>query len=917
MAFKSQASKYRHVSGKVLKKELWYPDLRINTSASDVTMVEASTKFIAVNWSSPAATLGVLPLEQVGKRKGDPFVISAHAGQLADFKFSPFDDGLLATGAINDDAVVNLWKIPEGGLTENLSTPFASLSGHRRSVETFAFHPSAANVLASGSSDKTVTIWDIEQNKAGLTLSHFGDTVQSVAWNYDGSLLVSVAKDKRIRTLDPRANTVVSEGEAHVGQKAMRVVWLGNTPFALSTGFSKTRERQYALWDTRDLSKPVKLSSLDSSTGVIAPMYDVDTNLIFLGGNGDSAVRVLEFAQDSKGAPSLSELTVVAGEPQKGAALLPKRALDVMEVEVARVLRLTAQGIAPVSFTVPRKSKSKFADDLFPNTAGPVAALSSQEWFSGETKTPLLVSLDPESTGAGSSWSETASSSTDSVSSPAVTSPGVASPSYSSPAFSSPSTSSPRTSIYSPEANVTRTGIVPKIVRSSKYRHILSKPMQRTKCYDNLKVAGAVSNSIVRANVESFAVPWTGTGGPLAVIPLSQTGRLPTNVPCFEIGSQLLDFDAHPFNTRVFATGGEDAHVKIWRVPEGGLLAQKKNVTTPEADMIGHTRKITTVNFHPTADNILLTTGADLVVRVWDVTKSAEVLVLSGHNELIAGLAVGYQGDTVATACRDKQLRIFDMRSKTVTNETTAHTGAKGARVTWLGAKPQLLSVGFSKSSEREFKIWDTRSFDSPLTTITLDQLAGVITPFYDEDIGVVYLAGRGDASIKMYELVDEAPYAHYLNEYSSNVPQMGIAMLPKQINDVRAVEIARFIKVTDTTAEPIQMTVPRTRTEFFQDDVFTQTRALKATYSSDEWLSGATRDPPLESLRPEGMPLLSEAPAVEKKAPSFLSAKVVDDTPTRDQVMNKFYQQMGKFKEADDLVTNSAHDGELDDEWA
>lgn len=148
MAFKSQASKYRHVSGKVLKKELWYPDLRINTSASDVTMVEASTKFIAVNWSSPAATLGVLPLEQVGKRKGDPFVISAHSGQLADFKFSPFDDGLLATGAINDDAVVNLWKIPEGGLTENLSTPFASLSGHRRSVDTFAFHPSAANVLA-------------------------------------------------------------------------------------------------------------------------------------------------------------------------------------------------------------------------------------------------------------------------------------------------------------------------------------------------------------------------------------------------------------------------------------------------------------------------------------------------------------------------------------------------------------------------------------------------------------------------------------------------------------------------------------------------------------------------------------------------------------------------------------------------
>lgn len=916
MAFKAQASKYRHVSGKILKKELWYPDLRINTSASDVTMVEASTKFIAVNWSSPAATIGILPVEQVGKRKGDPFVINAHAGQLADFKFSLFDDSLLASGAINDDAVVNLWKIPEGGLTENLSTPFASLSGHRRSVDTLAFHPSAANVLASGSSDKTVNIWDIEQSKVGLTLSQFGDAVQSVAWNYDGSLLVAVSKDKRIRTLDPRANTVVSEGEAHVGQKAMRVVWLGNTPFALSTGFSKTRERQYALWDTRDLSKPAKMSSLDSSTGVIAPLFDVDTNLVFLGGNGDSAVRVLEFAE-AKGVPTLAELTVVAGEPQKGSSLLPKRALDVMEVEVARVLRLTAAALAPASFTVPRKSKSKFADDLFPNTPGPVAALSSSQWFGGETKGPLLVSLDPEASGSrssSSSWSsEPASGSSESVSSPSASS---SSNSYS---VSSPSVDRAAEPVnsYSPEANVARTGIVPKVVRSSKYRHILTKPMQRTKCYDNLKVHGAVSNSVVRVNSEFFAVPWNGTGGPLAVIPHSATGRQPTNVPCFEIGSQLLDFDAHPFNTRIFATGGEDAHVKIWKVPEGGLLAQKKNVTASEADMIGHTRKITTVNFHPTAEGILLTTGADLVVRVWDLNNAREALTLSGHNELIAGIAVGYQGDTVATACRDKQLRIFDMRSKTVTSETTAHTGTKGSRVTWLGAKPQLLTAGFNKSSEREFKIWDTRNFGDALTTVTLDQLAGVITPYYDEDIGVVYLAGRGDASIKIYEIVDEAPFAHYLNDYSSGTPQMGIAMFPKQCNDVRSVEIARFMKVTDTTAEPLQMTVPRTRHEFFQDDIYTQTRALTPTFSSDEWLSGATRDPPLESLRPEGMPLLSEAPAVEKKAPSFLAPKVIDNTPSRDQVMSKFYQQMGKFKESDDLKTNSAHDGEeSDDEW-
>lgn len=418
--------------------------------------------------------------------------------------------------------------------------------------------------------------------------------------------------------------------------------------------------------------------------------------------------------------------------------------------------------------------------------------------------------------------------------------------------------------------------------------------------------------------MESFAVPWTGTGGLLAVIPLSQTGRLPTNVPCFELGAQLLDFDAHPFNPRLFATGGEDAHVKLWRVPDGGLLSQKKNVTTAEVDMVGHTRKITTVNFHPTAENILLTSGADGVVRVWDVAKGVESYVLGGHGDLIAGVSVGYQGNTVATACRDKQLRVFDIRSQECVTETTAHQGAKGYRAIWVGSKPQLLSVGFSKSSQRELKLWDTRNFSEPLTTVILDQLAGVITPFYDEDIGVVYLAGRGDASIKMYEIVDEAPYVHYLNEYSSSVPQMGVALFPKQICDVRQVEIARLIKVSDTTAEPIQCTVPRTRQEFFQDDIYTATRTLTPTYVSDEWLAGATRNPTLESIKPADMGLLSEAPALEKKAPAFLAPKVIDDTPSRDQVMNKFYQQMLGFKETENTQTNSAHDGdELDDEWA
>lgn len=49
------------------------------------------------------------------------------------------------------------------------------------------------------------------------TLQGFGDLVQNVVWSYDGQLLGTACKDRKIRIFDPRANTVVmvSAGVKH------------------------------------------------------------------------------------------------------------------------------------------------------------------------------------------------------------------------------------------------------------------------------------------------------------------------------------------------------------------------------------------------------------------------------------------------------------------------------------------------------------------------------------------------------------------------------------------------------------------------------------------------------------------------------------------------------------------------------
>lgn len=43
------------------------------------------------------------------------------------------------------------------------------------------------------------------------------------------------------------------------------------------------------------------------------------------------------------------------GQQSKGACLVPKRALRVMEGEANRILQLTANAVIPVSYIVPRK----------------------------------------------------------------------------------------------------------------------------------------------------------------------------------------------------------------------------------------------------------------------------------------------------------------------------------------------------------------------------------------------------------------------------------------------------------------------------------------------------------------------------------------------------------------------------------
>jgi coronin-1B/1C/6 len=52
---------------------------------------------------------------------------------VLDTDFNPFNDHVIASAS--EDCKVMIWKIPENGLTDHISTPALTLTGHGRKVD--------------------------------------------------------------------------------------------------------------------------------------------------------------------------------------------------------------------------------------------------------------------------------------------------------------------------------------------------------------------------------------------------------------------------------------------------------------------------------------------------------------------------------------------------------------------------------------------------------------------------------------------------------------------------------------------------------------------------------------------------------------------------------------------------------------
>ena len=302
----------------------------------------------------------------------------------------------------------------------------------------------------------------------------------------------------------------------------------------------------------------------------------------------------------------------------------------------------------------------------------------------------------------------------------------------------------------------------------------------------------------------------------------------------------MLDTAFSPFDDRVVVSGGDDAHVSVWKVaPEdirGCLEAAKVSGSMddikPRATFLGGKRRVGHVEFHPTAAHVVAAATGDHAIKLFDIEKQAPRVELHGFGDAIQSMAFDQTGSTIVATCRDRKLRMFDVRAPDAVQVTDGHGGIKGARAIWCGDKPRIITTGFSKMSERQMFLWDVTQLTKPIKTVSLDSSNGIIMPFWSDN-NIVFLAGKGDGNIRYYEL--ESDELHYLTEYKSIEPQSGMAFLPRRALNVDENEIARAYKVSPPTIHPVSFYVPR-KSEAFQADIFPPARSAEPSLTADEF---------------------------------------------------------------------------------
>ena len=97
--------------------------------------------------------------------------------------------------------------------------------------------------------------------------------------------------------------------------------------------------------------------------------------------------------------------------------------------------------------------------------------------------------------------------------------------------------------------------------------------------------------------------------------------------------------------------------------------------------------------------------------------------------------------------------------------------------------------------------------------------------------------------------------YLLYMHILTQTARVQAIGVLPKVLCDAKNVEVLKGVRLTKSTIEQFTIRVPRTRLEYFQDDIYPATLVhWESALTVEEWLGGKNNIQRTVSMHPTGM---------------------------------------------------------------
>jgi len=613
-------------------------------------------------------------------QKADLVVETGHTSDVNDIAFSP-TGRILASGS--EDHTIKLWDVANG-------RELRTITGNGNSVISIAFSPDG-RTLASGSGGNTIKLWDVASGRELRTLTSHTDSVSSVAFSPDGRTLASGGKDKTIKLWDVASGRELRTLTGHAD--AVNSVAFSPDGRTLASG---SLDVTVKLWD---VASGRELRTLDGGLRPVLFSPDGRTLASLVSGSlriqiwdvaSGRALRTLasEAATTNSFAFSPDGKTLAGSEDEKGIRLW-----DVASGQQLRTVVGLASAVYTVAFSPDGRTLAGTEDNaikLWDVTTG-----RELRTLAGHIDEVNSVALSPDghtlaSSGRGSTialWDltsgrelRTLAGHTDSVYCVA----------------------------FSPDGSTLASGSMDNTIKL--WDVASGRELRTLKGHTDWVYSIAFSpdgRTLASSGLDVIIELWDVASG-------SQLRTLTGH-------SSIVDSLAFGPDGRTLASGSRDKTIKLWDVASGRELHT----------FASHTDWVYSIAFSP--DGRTLASGSrDKTVKLWDVDSGRELHTLSGNTDFVDSVAFSPDGLTLASATFDGMIRLWEVATGHGLRTLTGHTGDVSS-VTF-GPDGRFVLSG---SLDGSVRVWDEASGD---------QLAALYS-FDSNDWAVVDPHGRFDTN--------------------------------------------------------------------------------------------------------------------------------------------------------------------------